>query len=115
MTHPNTVPAHGSGKEWLAASFDELLTSRRENAPEAAGGRSMKQALLLWVLTLSLSACALQAKMNALDGMKTSKAASKECLMANPNKVSVCQAEQLSYQADLKAYEATAGAMSASR
>ncbi|HTV45967.1 MAG TPA: hypothetical protein VMF05_11670 [Stellaceae bacterium] len=75
----------------------------------------MKQALFLLALALSLSACALQAKMNALDEMKASKAAYKECLMANPNKVSVCEAQQLSYQADLKAYEATADAMSISR
>jgi hypothetical protein len=75
----------------------------------------MKQAGFLFALALSLSACALQAKMNALDQMNASKAAYKTCLMANPSKVSACQAEQLSYEADLKAYEATASGMLTSR
>ncbi|MGH7029624.1 MAG: hypothetical protein ACREE9_05850 [Stellaceae bacterium] len=75
----------------------------------------MKQVCFLFALAISLSACALQAKMNALDDMKASKAAYKTCLAENPKDVSACQAEQLSYQADLKAYEATSTGMLSSR
>lgn len=75
----------------------------------------MKQACFLFALAISLSACALQAKMNALDEMKASKAAYKTCLADNPKTVSACQAEQLSYEADLKAYEATSAGMLTTR
>lgn len=78
-------------------------------------GSVMKQACFLVALAISLSACALQAKMNALDDMKASKAAYKRCLEDNPRNVSACQAEQLSYEADLKAYEATGAGMLTSR
>jgi hypothetical protein len=99
----------------IAETFDAFLTYAAENHWEAATGSIMKQAGFLFALAMLLSACALQAKMNELDQMNASKAAYKECLIANPGKVSACQAEQLSYEADLKAYEATAEGMTTSR
>lgn len=78
-------------------------------------GSVMKEAGFLFALAVALSACALQAKMNELDQMNASKAAYKECLMANSGKVSTCQAEQLSYEADLKAYQVTAEGMMTGR
>jgi hypothetical protein len=56
-----------------------------------------------------LSACGLAVRMSARNDMEGSKAAYKSCLAENPTKVSACEALRLSYEADLKAYEATAG------
>jgi hypothetical protein len=47
--------------------------------------------------------------MEARNDMEGSKAAYKSCLAENPTKVSACESERLSYEADLKAFEATAG------
>ncbi len=75
----------------------------------------MKKACFLLALAASLSGCALAAKMDARNDMEASKAAYKTCLADNPKTVSACQAEQLSYEADLKAYEATPAGMLTSR
>ncbi len=47
--------------------------------------------------------------------MEGSKAAYKSCLAENPGKISTCDALRLSYEADLKAYQATAGGLISSR
>ena len=47
--------------------------------------------------------------------MEGSKAAYKSCLAQNPGKVPACEALRLSYEADLKAYQATAGGLISSR
>ena len=75
----------------------------------------MKQACFLFALAASLSACALAAKMDARSDMEASKAVYKACLADNPKTVSACQAQQLSYEADLKAYQATPAGMLTSR
>jgi hypothetical protein len=66
-------------------------------------------------LALSLSGCALAAKMDARNDMETSKAAYKACLADNPKNVSACESLRLSYDADLKAYAATPAGMLTSR
>jgi hypothetical protein len=77
-------------------------------------GSVMKQLCLLVVVTASLSACGLAARMDAHTDMETSKAAYKSCLAANPANSSACESARLAYEADLKAFEATGG-MAASR
>jgi hypothetical protein len=75
----------------------------------------MKQLCLLVAVAASLSACALAAKIDARNDMEGSKAAYKACLADNPKNVSACDALRLSYEADLKAYEATPAGMLTSR
>jgi len=75
----------------------------------------MKQLCFLVAVAVSLSACALAAKMDARNDMEGSKAAYKACLADNPKNVSACDALRLSYEADLKAYEATPAGMLTSR
>ena len=75
----------------------------------------MKQLCFLVAMATSLSACGLAAKMDARNDMEASKAAYKVCLAGNPKDVSSCQALQLSYEADLKAYEATSAGPLTSR
>jgi hypothetical protein len=53
--------------------------------------------------------------MEARNDMEGSKAAYKSCLAENPGKISACEASRLSYEADLKAFQATAGGMVSSR
>jgi hypothetical protein len=69
----------------------------------------MKRVCLLLAIAVALSACGLAVRMNARNDMESSKAAYKACLSENPAKVSVCEALRLSYEADLKAYQATVG------
>jgi hypothetical protein len=68
----------------------------------------MKQLCLLFAVAMSLSACGVAVRMEARNDMEGSKAAYKSCLAENPTKVSACESERLSYEADLKAFEATA-------
>ncbi|HUC08922.1 MAG TPA: hypothetical protein VL985_00705 [Stellaceae bacterium] len=75
----------------------------------------MNRICLLIVAAVGLSACGLAVRMQARNDMEGSKAAYKSCLAQNPAKVSVCEASRLSYEADLKAYEATVGGMGSSR
>ena len=67
------------------------------------------------MVAVSLSACGIVVRMNARNDMEGSKAAYKSCLAENPTKVSGCEALRLSYEADLKAYQATAGEVASSR
>lgn len=63
----------------------------------------------------SLSACGLAVRMNARNDMEGSKAAYKWCLAENPSKVTACDALRLSYEADLKGYQATVGEVASGR
>lgn len=71
--------------------------------------------MILVPVSLSLSACGLAVRMNARNDMEGSKAAYKSCLAATPTKVSGCEALRLTYEADLKAYQATVGEVASSR
>jgi hypothetical protein len=75
----------------------------------------MNQLCFVVAMAISLSACALAARMDARNDMEGSKAAYKSCLAENPEKVSACEGLRLSYEADLKAFQATAGGMVSSR
>jgi hypothetical protein len=75
----------------------------------------MKKLCFLVAVTMALSACGLAARMDAHNDMETSKTAYKACLAANSAKPSACESEKLSYEADLKAFEATASGMVSSR
>jgi hypothetical protein len=75
----------------------------------------MKQFCFLVAVAVFLSACGLAAKMDARNDMEASKSACKACLVDNPRNVSTCEALRLSYEADLKAYEATSTGMLTSR
>jgi hypothetical protein len=75
----------------------------------------MNRLCLLFVMAVSISACGLAARMEARNDMEGSKAAYNSCLVQNPQQVSACEALRLSYEADLKAFEATAGAMVSGR
>jgi hypothetical protein len=67
------------------------------------------------VVAISLSACGVAVRMNAHSDMEGSKAAYKSCLAENPTNVSACEALRLSYEADLKAYQATGGGIISNR
>jgi hypothetical protein len=75
----------------------------------------MKQLCVLAAMAVSLTACGVAVRMEARNDMEASKAAYKSCLAENPGKVSACEASRLSYEADLKAFQATAGGMLSSR
>ena len=75
----------------------------------------MKQFCLGVAIAVSLSACGLAARIDARNDMEGSKAAYKSCLAENPEKVSACEALRLSYEADLKAFQATAGGAGSTR
>ena len=63
--------------------------------------------VIIWgVVTLSLAGCAIAAKVNARNDMEQSKAAYKVCLEQHPSEVSVCEAFEKAYEADLKALRA---------
>jgi hypothetical protein len=72
-------------------------------------GSAMNRLCFVLFVAVSLQGCGLAAKMDARNDMEGSKAAYKACLAQNPGKVSACEAERLSYEADLKAYQATVG------
>ena len=75
----------------------------------------MNRICLLLAAAVTLSACGLAVRMEAHHDMEGSKAAYKSCLAENPGKISTCDALRLSYEADLKAYQATAGGLMSSR
>ncbi len=75
----------------------------------------MKRFCFLLMTAVSLSACGLAVRMEVRDEMNGSKAAYKSCLAENPKNISACEALRLAYEADLKAFQATAGGASASR
>ena len=75
----------------------------------------MRRFCFVILVAASLSACGLAVRMNARNDMEGSKAAYKSCLAENPTKVSGCEALRLSYEADLKAYQATVGEVASSR
>ncbi len=75
----------------------------------------MNKVLFLLAAAVSLSACGVAMRMNAHSDMEGSKAAYKTCLAENPQRVSACDALRLSYEADLKAYQATGGGILSSR
>jgi hypothetical protein len=72
----------------------------------------MKRFFLLATVAVSLSGCGMAVRMEAHSDLETSKAAYKSCLAANPANVSACESLRLAYEADLKAFEATAGGVS---
>jgi hypothetical protein len=98
-----------------AEAFDAFLTALLQKLLGKTTGSAMKQFCFLVAVAVSLSACALADKMDARKDMEGSKAAYKACLADNPKNVSACDARRLSYEADLKAYEATAAGMLSSR
>lgn len=67
--------------------------------------------LLITLMAFSLSACAVAAKVRARNEMEESKAAYKECLRKHPDDISACEAFGKMYEADLKAFRATSGAL----
>jgi len=75
----------------------------------------MEQFCLWAAMAVSLTACGVAVRMEARNDMEGSKAAYKSFLAENPGKVSACEASRLSYEADLKAFQATAGGMVSSR
>ncbi len=75
----------------------------------------MNKVLFLLVAAVSLSACGVAMRMDAHNDMEGSKAAYKSCLAENPQRVSACDALRLSYEADLKAYQATGGGLISGR
>jgi hypothetical protein len=75
----------------------------------------MKRFWVVLLLVVSLPACGVAVRMSAHNDMEGSKAAYKSCLAENPTKPSACEALRLSYEADLKAYEATSGGIVSSR
>lgn len=72
------------------------------------GGRMNRSGIVI-LAAVWLSACGVAVRMNAHNDMEGSKAAYKSCLAENPTNVSACEALRLSYEADLKAYQATGG------
>jgi hypothetical protein len=75
----------------------------------------MNRICLLLAAVVTLSACGLAVRMEAHHDMEGSKAAYKSCSAENPGKISTCDSLRLSYEADLKAYQATAGGLMSSR
>jgi hypothetical protein len=78
-------------------------------------GAAMKQLCFLLAAAVSLSACGVAVRMEARNDMEGSKAAYKSCLAENQKNISTCDALRLSYEADLKAYQATAGGLVSNR
>jgi hypothetical protein len=98
------------------ANADAFLTTGMQfSIRESDRGSGMNRAYFLLAAVVALSACGLAVRMDARNDMVGSKAAYKSCLAQNPGKVSACEASRLSYEADLKAYEATIGVTASSR
>ncbi len=72
----------------------------------------MKRFFLLATVAVSLSGCGVAVRMEAHSDLEASKAAYKSCLAAKPASPSDCESLRLAYEADLKAFEATAGGIS---
>jgi hypothetical protein len=67
----------------------------------------MKSIRLILIITIPfLSACGIQAKVNARNDLEQSKTAYKECLIQHADDANKCAALRTIYQTDLQTYEA---------
>jgi hypothetical protein len=91
------------------------------NFGAASGFRSTRALLGYWretdgkivfitVVVLSIAGCAVAAKVRARNEMESSKAAYTECLKRESD-LSKCEGLERAFEADLKAFRATSGAL----
>ena len=64
-------------------------------------GALMKQLMVVLVTAVGVSGCGWAAKLDAISKLDASRAAYRACIAQHENDASECEAERMTYQADL--------------